>query len=125
MTRPSRNSTRSSSSIRGPRKCSRPITASLRASSKKKQYEDALKLLIAVTRAPQAPAELRAKGMLLLARVNEAEGESEAAINNYIKIEAVFGNGVPALSAEGSGAARNSSKRRARPDSDARPPRPA
>ncbi len=67
----------------------------------KKDYQEALKLLIAVTRATQAPAELRAKSMLLLARVNEAEGESEAAINNYIKIEAVFGNGVPALSAEG------------------------
>ncbi len=66
-----------------------------------KKYDDALKLLIGVTRATQAPAELRAKAMMLLARVNEAEGDADAAIANYIKIEAVFGGGAPALSAEG------------------------
>ncbi len=66
-----------------------------------KNYPDALKLLVAVTRSSQAPSELRAKSMFLLAKINEAQQDYSAAINNYLKIEADFGRGAPALSAEG------------------------
>ena len=66
-----------------------------------KAYDDSVTLLIGIARAALAPAELRAKSMMLLANIDEARGDYEAAINNYIKIDAAFGNGVPDLSAEG------------------------
>ncbi|HEY2342849.1 MAG TPA: hypothetical protein VGH90_07465, partial [Chthoniobacteraceae bacterium] len=69
--------------------------------AEEKKYDDALKLLIGVARATQAAPELRAKAMLLLAKINESQGDADAAINNYIKVEAYFSSALPELSAEG------------------------
>ena len=65
-----------------------------------KNYDEALKRLGPVIRNSKAPAELRAKAMLLLARVHEDKGNTDDAINNYIKISTFYG-GVPDVAAEG------------------------
>lgn len=66
-----------------------------------KNYDPAIQLLLQVARANTAPAELRAKSMLLLAKINEAKAMFDPAIDNFLKIDAVFGAGVPVISAEG------------------------
>lgn len=65
-----------------------------------KQYPEALTLLLTVARADRAPAELRAKGLTMIAQINEAQGDYDNAVANYIKVESMFGNGVPSMSAE-------------------------
>lgn len=53
-----------------------------------------------VIKAQKASAELRAKSMLLLGKIFEANQMWEAAIDNYIKISAYY-SGVPKVAAEG------------------------
>jgi len=65
-----------------------------------KKYDEALTRLTPVIRNAKAPADLRAKAMLLLAEVHEAKGNPDDAINNYIKISTFYG-GVPDTAAEG------------------------
>ena len=65
-----------------------------------KQYDDALKRLTGIIRAPKAPPELRAKAMLLLSHILEDTGKVDDAINNYIKINAMY-QSVPKVAAEG------------------------
>ncbi len=65
-----------------------------------KKYEDTLKRLVGIVKASTASPELRAKGMFLLARVHEDQGNFETAIDNYIKIGKMF-SGVPTVAAEG------------------------
>jgi TolA-binding protein len=65
-----------------------------------KKYDEALKKLAPVARATTGPVKIRAQSMMLLAQVAEAQGDFDAAINNYIKI-ATFFEGVPELAAEG------------------------
>ena len=66
----------------------------------KGQDDDAIKRLQEVIKAPKASAELRAKSMLLLGKIHEANRRFELAIDNYIKISVFFG-GVPKIAAEG------------------------
>ena len=65
-----------------------------------KKDDDAIKRLQEVMRGAKATAELRAKSMLLLGKIHEANERYELAIDNYIKIS-VFYAGVPAVAAEG------------------------
>ncbi|HEV7402247.1 MAG TPA: tetratricopeptide repeat protein [Chthoniobacteraceae bacterium] len=65
-----------------------------------KKYDEALKRLAAVVRNGKAPAELRAKGMFLLAKIHEEMGNFDDAINNYVKISAMY-QSVPKVAAEG------------------------
>ncbi len=60
------------------------------ADLQKKSYEEALKRLQPVTRATQAPTNLRARAMLLVGEISEAKGDNDAAINNYIKLGTLF-----------------------------------
>jgi TolA-binding protein len=64
------------------------------------KYDDAIKLLGPVVRATTGPAEIRARGMMLMGQISEAKGDIDSAINNYIKI-ATFFEGVPELASEG------------------------
>jgi TolA-binding protein len=66
----------------------------------KQQDDEAVTRLQQVMKAQKASAELRAKSMLLLGKIFEADHRFEAAINSYIKI-AVFYSGVPKIAAEG------------------------
>ena len=66
----------------------------------KKQDEEAVKRLLEVIKAQKATAELRAKSMLLVGKIHEANRRFEAAIDNYIKISAYY-SGVPKVAAEG------------------------
>ena len=66
----------------------------------KGQDNDAIARLQEVIKAQKAPAELRAKSMLLLGKIHEANRRFELAIDNYIKISLFFG-GVPKIAAEG------------------------
>ena len=66
----------------------------------KHQEDEAVTRLQQVMKAQKASAELRAKSMLLLGKIFEADHRFEAAINSYIKI-AVFYSGVPKIAAEG------------------------
>jgi TolA-binding protein len=65
-----------------------------------KKYPEASKLLLPVASAPTGPAEIRAQSMMLLASIAEAEGDVDAAINNYIKV-ATFFEGLPEYASEG------------------------
>ena len=65
-----------------------------------KKFDDITKRLKPIINSRTASAELRAKGMLLLGRVQEDLGEYEAAVGNYTKI-ANFYDGVPAVASEG------------------------
>ena len=66
----------------------------------RKEYEEALKLLAPIARATTGPADIRARSMMMMARIAEARGDINSAINNYIKIALVY-EGVPELAAEG------------------------
>jgi TolA-binding protein len=65
-----------------------------------KKYDEASKLLLPVASNPKAPAEIRAQAMMLLAKIAEAEGDIDSAINNYIKL-ATFFEGLPEYASEG------------------------
>src|SRR5206468_392285 len=67
---------------------------------KDKKYDDALKRLAIVIRAGKAPPELRAKGMFLLSEIHEAMGNYDDAINNFVKISAMYAS-VPKVAAAG------------------------
>ncbi|HEX5176081.1 MAG TPA: tetratricopeptide repeat protein [Chthoniobacteraceae bacterium] len=68
--------------------------------ARQKKNDEALRLLANVSRQTHAPAPLRAKAMLLLGKILEAQGKYEEAINSFIKI-GVFFEGVPEIAAEG------------------------
>jgi tetratricopeptide (TPR) repeat protein len=65
-----------------------------------KKYDEAIKRLQEVIRAQKAGAQLRAKSMLILGKIHQANGRYELAIDNFIKIS-VFYAGVPEVAAEG------------------------
>ncbi len=65
-----------------------------------KRDDDAMKLLIEVIKAKDATPELRARSMLLLGKIHEANGRNENAIDNYMKIAAYYG-AVADAAAEG------------------------
>jgi TolA-binding protein len=65
-----------------------------------KKYEEAAKLLIGVVREAKVAPEVRAPAMLLLAKINEDQGDYDSAINNYIKVDHMF-TAVPEVAAEG------------------------
>lgn len=58
--------------------------------AQEKKYEEAMKLLSPVAKAPHAPPNLRARAMLLIGKISEEQGDIDAAINNYVKIGAMF-----------------------------------
>lgn len=62
--------------------------------------DDAMKRLFEVIKAQKATAELRAKSMLLLGKIHEANKRFEMAIDNYLKISVLY-LGVPKVAAEG------------------------
>lgn len=66
----------------------------------KQDDDEAIKRIQEVIKAQKAPAELRAKSMLLLGDIHKANGRIPLAIDNYIKIS-VFYTGVPKVAAEG------------------------
>ena len=66
----------------------------------KGQDDDAIRRIQEVIKAQKAPAELRAKSMLLLGKIHEANRRFSLAIDNYIKISVFYG-GVPKIAAEG------------------------
>lgn len=65
-----------------------------------KKYDEASTRLGPVARATAGPVEIRAKAMMTLGEIAEAEGDIDTAINNYIKI-ATFFEGVPEFAADG------------------------
>ena len=65
-----------------------------------KKYDEATAKLGPVARATAGPVEIRAKAMMTLGQISEAEGDIDTAINNYIKI-ATFFEGVPEFAADG------------------------
>ena len=65
-----------------------------------KKYDESIKLIAPVAKATAGPVEIRAKAMMTLGQISEAEGDIDTAINNYIKI-ATFFEGVPEFAAEG------------------------
>ena len=65
-----------------------------------KKYDEATTRLGPVARATAGPVEIRAKAMMTLGEISEAEGDIDTAINNYIKI-ATFFEGVPEFAADG------------------------
>ncbi len=65
-----------------------------------KQDDEAIKRIQEVIRGQKSSAELRAKSMLLLGKIHEANGRFELAIDNFIKISVFYG-GVPKVAAEG------------------------
>ena len=66
----------------------------------KKQDDDAIKRLLEVIKAQKASAELRARSMLLLGKIHEANERYAPAIDNYVKISVYYG-AVKAVAAEG------------------------
>ena len=66
----------------------------------KKQDDDATKRLLEVIKAQKASAELRAKSMLLLGRIYEANQRFPEAIDNYVKIS-VYYSAIRPVAAEG------------------------
>src|SRR5262249_43562009 len=62
--------------------------------------DDAMKRLFEVIKAQKATSELRAKSMLLLGKIHEANHRYEMAIDNYMKISVLY-VGVPKIAAEG------------------------
>ncbi len=62
--------------------------------------DDAALLLAGIVRAQTAPAELRARAMLLLGKIQEAKGDFASAADQYIKI-AVFFEALDELAPEG------------------------
>lgn len=73
------------------------IARSLR---EQKKYDEAMKTLGEVVRAPSATAEQRARAMLESGATQLAKGDMDSAIDYYIKIS-VFYPGVPSAAAEG------------------------
>jgi TolA-binding protein len=65
-----------------------------------KKDDDAMKLLIEVIKAKDATPELRARSMLLLGKIHQANGRNENAIDNFMKIAAYYG-AVADAAAEG------------------------
>jgi len=65
-----------------------------------KKYDDASSKLVAIIRAQTATADLRANAMLLSAKIQEAKGNTDAAIDQYAKI-ATFYQSVRDAAAEG------------------------
>ena len=65
-----------------------------------KKDDEAMKLLIEVVKAKDATSELRARSMLLLGKIHEANGRNENAIDNYMKIAAYY-SAVAEVAAEG------------------------
>lgn len=57
---------------------------------RQQKYKEALERLGPIVRNPNAPANLRAKGMMLIGRLSEESGDLDTAINNYIKIGTLF-----------------------------------
>ena len=70
------------------------------AAHEQKQDDKAIPLLIQVFRAPAAGVDLRAKAMLLHAKIQESKGETLPAIDQYLKI-ALFYDSVPVVASEG------------------------
>jgi predicted negative regulator of RcsB-dependent stress response len=66
----------------------------------KKEYDEALKLLKGVASATHTSTNLRARAMMLLGRISQAQGNIDAAINNYVKIGSFF-KAETELAAEG------------------------
>jgi len=62
--------------------------------------DESIKRIQEVIRAQKSNAELRAKSMLLLGKIHEANGRFELAIDNFIKISVFYG-AVPKVAAEG------------------------
>ncbi len=65
-----------------------------------KKYDDAVARLGPVARATAGPAEIRARAMMTLGEISEAEGDIDTAINNYIKVSMMF-EGLPEFAAAG------------------------
>ncbi len=65
-----------------------------------KKYDDATSRLSPVARATSGPVEIRAKAMMTLGEISEAEGDIDTAINNYIKVSMMF-EGLPEFAADG------------------------
>ena len=65
-----------------------------------KKYDEATAKLGPVARATAGPVEIRAKAMMTLGEISEAEGDIDTAINNYVKI-AMYFEGVPEFAADG------------------------
>ena len=65
-----------------------------------KKFAEATTRLGPVARATAGPVEIRAKAMMTLGEIAEAEGDIDTAINNYIKI-ATFFEGVPEFASDG------------------------
>jgi TolA-binding protein len=70
------------------------------ALARQKKNDEALRLLVNVSKQTHAPAPLRAKAMLLLGKTLQAQGKYDEAINSFVKIS-VFFEGVPEIAAEG------------------------
>jgi TolA-binding protein len=83
------------------------------ADYQKKKYDECLKRLLVIIKASTAPAELRAKAMLLLARCHEDQGHFEAAIDNYLKIPNYY-SAVASAASEGLWRGANLLERQAR-----------
>ncbi len=58
--------------------------------AQKKMFKEALERLGPIVRSSTAPVHLRAKGMLLIGKISEETNDLDTAINNYIKIGALF-----------------------------------
>jgi TolA-binding protein len=67
---------------------------------KEKKYDESLKRCLKVTGAGKAPPELRARAMFVLSQNHEALEHFDDAINNYVKISAMYAS-VPKYAAEG------------------------
>lgn len=65
-----------------------------------KKYDEAIDLLIPIIRAPTATPELRANSTLLVAKIQETQGDIPAAIDQYIRVSVFYG-GVRAASIDG------------------------
>jgi TolA-binding protein len=65
-----------------------------------KKDDEAMKLLIEVIKAKDATPELRARSMLLLGKIHQANGRNENAIDNFMKIASYYG-AVADAAAEG------------------------
>ncbi len=55
-----------------------------------KKLEEALTLLGKVAKSTVAPTNLRARAMLLIGKISQEKGDVDSAINNYIKVGALF-----------------------------------
>ncbi len=66
----------------------------------KKQDDDAINRLREVIKAQKATAELRARSMLLLGKIHEANARYAEAIDNYVKIS-VYYSAIKPIAAEG------------------------